>query len=122
MAAHTWARSMLVWVAKPRNPHAGSESSGGTRQAGKGGQAFSDRGSLRLGVDLDGVQQVEHVEDLVSGLGLQTPNNAASAEQCRAIWGFWGFSVLEVPDGDYHLLARQRPVFAASSRSDPRLA
>ena len=39
-----------------------------------------------------------------------------SAEQCHGNWGFWGFSVSEVPDGDYHRLARQRPAFAARSR------
>ena len=39
-----------------------------------------------------------------------------SAEQCHENWGFWGFSVLEVPNGDYHRLARQRPAFAARSR------
>ena len=41
---------------------------------------------------------------------------AESAEQCQENWGFWGFSVFEVPNGDYHGLARQRPAFAARSR------
>lgn len=27
-------------------------------------------------------------------------------------WGIWGFSVLEVPGGDYQLLARLRPIVA----------
>ncbi len=27
-------------------------------------------------------------------------------------WGIWGFSVLEVPNGDYQLLARLRPIVA----------
>jgi hypothetical protein len=27
-------------------------------------------------------------------------------------WGVWGFSVLEVPGGDYQLLARLRPIVA----------
>ena len=35
-----------------------------------------------------------------------------SAEECHARWGFWGFSVLEVPDGDYNELARLRPIVA----------
>ena len=32
--------------------------------------------------------------------------------ESRARWGIWGFSVLEVPDGDYQLLARLRPIVA----------
>lgn len=35
-----------------------------------------------------------------------------SAEECHARWGVWGFSVLEVPDGDYAELARLRPIVA----------
>jgi len=35
-----------------------------------------------------------------------------STEECHARWGIWGFSVLEVPDGDYLELARVRPIVA----------
>jgi hypothetical protein len=35
-----------------------------------------------------------------------------SVEQCHERWGIWGFSVLEVPDGDYDQLARMRPIVA----------
>ena len=35
-----------------------------------------------------------------------------SAEDCHARWGVWGFSVLEVPGGDYAELARLRPIVA----------
>lgn len=35
-----------------------------------------------------------------------------SASECHARWGIWGFSVLEVPGGDYELLARLRPIVA----------
>lgn len=30
--------------------------------------------------------------------------------ESHARWGVWGFSVLEVPNGDYQLLARLRPI------------
>jgi hypothetical protein len=30
--------------------------------------------------------------------------------ESHARWGIWGFSVLEVPNGDYQLLARLRPI------------
>ncbi|HWL37976.1 MAG TPA: hypothetical protein VNQ77_17450 [Frankiaceae bacterium] len=33
-----------------------------------------------------------------------------SVSECHARWGIWGFSVLEVPLGDYELLARLRPI------------
>ena len=33
-----------------------------------------------------------------------------SVAECHGRWGIWGFSVLEVPDGDYKLLARLRPI------------
>ena len=33
-----------------------------------------------------------------------------SLEECHARWGIWGFSVLEVPNGDFSLLARLRPI------------
>lgn len=35
-----------------------------------------------------------------------------SVEQCHDRWGIWGFSVFEVPDGDYEQLARLRPIVA----------
>ena len=35
-----------------------------------------------------------------------------STEECHARWGIWGFSVLEVPQGDYAELARLRPIVA----------
>jgi hypothetical protein len=33
-----------------------------------------------------------------------------SVAECHARWGIWGFSVLEVPGGDFQLLARLRPI------------
>jgi hypothetical protein len=56
---------------------------------------------------------------LVVRMGVNTMSDerlSESAEHCQENWGFWGFSVFEVPDGDYHRLARQRPAFAARSR------
>lgn len=35
-----------------------------------------------------------------------------SVSESHARWGLWGFSVLEVPSGDYRLLARLRPIVA----------
>lgn len=35
---------------------------------------------------------------------------AKSTAECHARWGIWGFSVLEVPGGDYNALARMRPI------------
>ena len=35
-----------------------------------------------------------------------------SVDECHDRWGIWGFSVLEVPDGDYEQLARIRPLVA----------
>ncbi|MCL4433982.1 MAG: hypothetical protein M1399_04330 [Actinobacteria bacterium] len=35
-----------------------------------------------------------------------------SCEECYGRWGIWGFSVLEVPNGDYTRLARLRPLVA----------
>lgn len=32
---------------------------------------------------------------------------------CHSRWGLWGFSVLEVPDGDFAQLARLRPIVTA---------
>ncbi len=36
-----------------------------------------------------------------------------SCEESYGRWGIRGFSVLEVPDGDYQLLARLRPIVAS---------
>ncbi len=33
-----------------------------------------------------------------------------SVSESHARWGIWGLSVLEVPNGDYQLLARLRPI------------
>lgn len=41
---------------------------------------------------------------------------AKSAAECHARWGLWGFSVLEVPDGDYAALARLRPIVTTRRR------
>jgi hypothetical protein len=35
-----------------------------------------------------------------------------SVDESHDRWGIWGFSVLEVPGGDYQLLARLRPLVA----------
>lgn len=35
---------------------------------------------------------------------------ARSVTECHGRWGVWGFSVLEVPGGDFELLARLRPI------------
>lgn len=35
-----------------------------------------------------------------------------SVDECHDRWGVWGFSVLEVPDGDYERLAPIRPIVA----------
>jgi hypothetical protein len=35
-----------------------------------------------------------------------------SVAESHERWGLWGFSVLEVPGGDYGLLARLRPIVA----------
>jgi hypothetical protein len=37
---------------------------------------------------------------------------AKSTHESYVRWGIWGFSVLEVPDGDYRQLARLRPIVA----------
>lgn len=39
-----------------------------------------------------------------------------STEECHARWGIWGFSVLEVPNGDYGALVRLRPIVATRRR------
>ena len=52
---------------------------------------------------------------LVVRLGSTTLSDthlARSCEESHGRWGVWGFSVLEVPDGDYALLARLRPIVA----------
>lgn len=46
-------------------------------------------------------------------LGVQTLGDDKLAEQCSRTtvrWGFPGFSVFEVPDGDYRLLGRLVPI------------
>jgi hypothetical protein len=56
---------------------------------------------------------------VVVRLGSLTLEDAAlerSVEECHERWGIWGFSVLEVPDGDYGTLARLRPIVAARRR------
>lgn len=35
-----------------------------------------------------------------------------SAAECHERWGLWGFSVLEVVDGDFYALALVRPILA----------
>jgi hypothetical protein len=35
-----------------------------------------------------------------------------SVDECHKRWGIWGFSVLEVPDGEFEQLARVRPIVA----------
>jgi hypothetical protein len=52
---------------------------------------------------------------VVVRLGSVTLENDAlnkSVEESHGRWGIWGFSVLEVPGGDYQLLARLRPIVA----------
>ena len=39
-----------------------------------------------------------------------------STAECHARWGIWGFSVLEVPGGDYDELARLRPIVTTRRR------
>ena len=35
-----------------------------------------------------------------------------SVDECHERWGIWGFSVLEVPGGDFEQLVRMRPIEA----------
>lgn len=35
-----------------------------------------------------------------------------SVNECHDRWGMWGFSVLEVPGGDFEQLVRMRPIVA----------
>lgn len=56
---------------------------------------------------------------VVVRLGTVTLEDAALAKsvaECHERWGMWGFSVLEVPDGDYAALARLRPIVATRRR------
>lgn len=53
---------------------------------------------------------------VVTRLGAVTLHDAhleRSTAECHARWGIWGFSVLEVPDGDFDALARMRPIVAS---------
>ena len=43
---------------------------------------------------------------------LEDNHLSRSCEECHGRWGIWGFSVLEVPNGDYLQLARMRPFVA----------
>ena len=50
---------------------------------------------------------------VVVRLGANTLMNdhlTRSLEECHARWGIWGFSVLEVPGGNYENLVRMRPI------------
>ncbi len=50
---------------------------------------------------------------IVVRLGMRTLEDEhllRSVDQTHGRWGIWGFSVLEVPEGDYHRLALLRPI------------
>lgn len=47
---------------------------------------------------------------------LNDPHLSRSVAESYDRWGIWGFSVLGVPDGDYALLARLRPIVATRRR------
>jgi hypothetical protein len=50
---------------------------------------------------------------VVVRLGARTLDDellSRSVSECHDRWGIWGFSVLEVPDGDFERLARMRPI------------
>jgi hypothetical protein len=52
---------------------------------------------------------------VVVRLGVRTLDHelmARSVAESHDRWGLWGFSVLEVPGGDYEKLARMRPIVA----------
>lgn len=52
---------------------------------------------------------------VVVRLGVSTLDDEVlrrSVEECHERWGIWGFSVLEVPDGDFAKLVRMRPIVA----------
>jgi hypothetical protein len=56
---------------------------------------------------------------VVIRLGEQTLGNQKLSEQCErthARWGVHGFSVFEVPDNDYQLLARLVPIVTVRPR------
>jgi hypothetical protein len=56
---------------------------------------------------------------IVVRLGSVTLNDGAlqkSVAESHDRWGIWGFSVLEVPHGDYQLLARLRPIVLTRRR------
>lgn len=44
----------------------------------------------------------------LGSLTLSDPHLSRSVAESHDRWGIWGFSVLEVPGGDYQLLARLR--------------
>ncbi|HEY3603154.1 MAG TPA: hypothetical protein VGL04_00685 [Sporichthyaceae bacterium] len=52
----------------------------------------------------------------LGSLTLSDPHLTRSVAESHDRWGIWGFSVLEVPGGDYHLLARLRPIVATRRR------
>lgn len=43
-----------------------------------------------------------------------------SISECHQRWGIWGFSVLEVPNGDFDQLARLRPASPSAASSSSR--
>lgn len=56
---------------------------------------------------------------VVVRLGEQTLHDGhltRAVEECHGRWGIWGFSVLELPDGDYGELVRLRPFVATRRR------
>ncbi|MCL5444605.1 MAG: hypothetical protein M1121_00880 [Actinobacteria bacterium] len=57
---------------------------------------------------------------------LEDDHLSRSCQECFGRWGMWGFSVLEVPGGDYNHLARLRPIVAERrmiwTASGPELA
>jgi hypothetical protein len=56
---------------------------------------------------------------IVVRLGARTVDDELlrrSVEECHDRWGLWGFSVLEVPGGDYEQLARLRPIVSERSK------
>ncbi len=52
----------------------------------------------------------------LGSLTLTDPSLDKSVAESHDRWGIWGFSVLEVPHGDYTLLARLRPIVATRRR------
>lgn len=43
---------------------------------------------------------------------LEDPMLSRSIDECHSRWGIFGFSVLEVPNGDFEELVRVRPIVA----------